>query len=428
MKHLLRSRLFSIFLLSTITLPLAAQWTLKHASSVLLNTYLPCHSVINNNVYLVGTPDNTNNYVYEYDPASNTYTQKASTTIIGFNDQVSFTLNNQMYLVGFGGSQDSYAYDPPSDAWLPKDNTNSLTTALTNLYPPQAYGMVFNGSLFAFSLNNKAYIGGLTVLDMSTMMQSMSPYMFVYDPATDSYSVLTVPDIMVYYNMLTPATFELNGKGYVVGTTSDPMTPSGSAGVYEFDPSVSSFTAKASCGCGPMGLSSFVLNNVAYINVIENCSDQAPVYTFDPLANTWTPSGTIFLPDTADLRLGFAVNGKGYLGYGRLYMANCGINGGHSQLYEYSPEATAVDAQADPGTGVTVFPNPAGNRITLRLHLPAEENMLVILTDVTGKEAGRWTMEKGESELGIDASAFAGGMYFLRTADGKLSAKVVVEK
>ena len=149
-----------------------------------------------------------------------------------------------------------------------------------------------------------------------------------------------------------------------------------------------------------MGLSSFVLNNVAYINVIENCSDQAPVYTFDPLANTWTPSGTIFLPDTADLRLGFAVNGKGYLGYGRLYMANCGINGGHSQLYEYSPEATAVDAQADPGTGVTVFPNPAGNRITLRLHLPAEENMLVILTDVTGKEAGRWTMEKGDSELG----------------------------
>lgn len=428
MNHILLPRLFFIFVFSTITCNLAAQWTLKHASSVILGAYLPCHSVINNNVYLVGTPDNTNNYVYEYNPAANTYTQKALTTIAGFNDQVSFTLNNQMYLVGFGGSQDSYAYDPPSDAWIPRDNTNSLSATLAGLYSPSAYGLVFNGSLFAFSLNNKAYIGGLTVLDLSTMTQSMSPYVFVYDPATDSYTVLTVPDIMAYYNILTPATFELNGKGYVMGTMSDPMTPGGSPGVYEFDPSVNSFTSKAACACGTMGYSSFVLNNVAYVNVIENCSARSPVYVFDPLANTWTPSDTIFLPDTADLRLGFAVNGKGYLGYGRTYNNLCGINGAHSQLYEYAPETAAVAAQADRPTGITVFPNPAENRITFRLNFPAEENMLVILTDVTGKEAGRWTVEKGESELAVDASAFADGMYFLRTADGKLSGKVVVGK
>lgn len=374
---------------------------------------------------MVGSPDGINNYVYEYDPVGNTYTQKVSTIIAGFNSQVSFTLNDQMYLVQFG-NQSSDSYDPVSDAWILRDSGNTLNNAMLSLYPPSAYGLVFNGSLFAFALNGKAYIGGLTVMDLNTMLQSVSPYVFEFNPATDAYNVLTVPAVM-NCNILFPVSFELNGKGYLTGTVSDPATFGGSAGTFEFNPSGNTFITKASCNCGPMSHSSFVLNNQAYVNVNSICSDTTPVFIFDPMANTWTASDSIVLLDTGDVRLGYAVNGKGYLGYGYSFNSQCGINGGHTQLYEYTPAITSTVGIHVPGIS-NIVPNPAAGSFVLHLGAPAGENCTVMLTDLTGKEADCRNLTKGQTDVPFDVSMLPAGMYFLRTSDGTVNEKIIVAR
>lgn len=417
--------LFPVLLLLVFSQHLSAQWSLKHASSVMQSTYLPCHSVIGNKVYMVGTPNGTDNYVYEYDAATNSYAQKTATPFVGFNDQVSFTLNSQMYLVTLS-NQSSKAYDPPSDNWITKDPSSSLNSILMNLYPPSQYGFVFNGSLFAFSLNNKAYIGGLTVFDVNTSMESMSPYVFVFDPSTNNYSALIVPSIMTSYNILVPAVFELNGKGYVIGTQANPSLFSGAAGVYEFDPSGNSFTAKNACNCGDMGYSSFVLSGVAYINVIQNCENYSPVFTFDPVANSWTPSDTVFHPDTLDLKMGFAVNGKGYLGYGSTYNGNCGLSAGHSRLYEYSIEILGTQPETKEQT-CRVFPNPAEHSFTFcregNATFAADAFMI---RDVQGKTIGRFTMNPGETTTTFDLSEVPAGTYIIDNENRTLHTRLLV--
>lgn len=407
--------------LTLLSFTLKAQWTLKHASSVLSSVYLICHSVINNTVYLVGTPNGSSNYVYAYDPLANTYTQKAPATT-GFNDQVSFTLGNQMYLVTMS-NQSSAAYDPAGNNWVTKDNNSSLNSIMLSLYPPSSYGMVFNGSLFSFSLNGKGYIGGLTIVDMSTSVQSVSPYVFVYDPLNNNYSVATVPSISTSYNMLSPAMFELNGKGYLVGSTTDPGTFGGGAGTFEFDPTANSFTTRNNCNCGNLGYSAFVLNNLAYLNVNNTCSDTTWVYTFDPAGNSWSPSDPIALVDSADLRLGFAANGKGYLGYGFMYNSSCGINGGHSRLFEYTPSSMGItQAKAD---FFDVYPNPAQNNIIINSGHSLEARKFV-LTSLVGEELVSWYVPAGQSSLRADISQLPEGLYFLDGGNGTVKKKIIV--
>lgn len=415
-------KLFFTATLACLSFASQAQWTLKHASSVIASDYVICHSVINNLVYLVGSPNGSNSYVYEYDPVGNTYTQKAAANT-GFNNQVSFTLNGLMFLVTLG-NQVTEAYDPVGNTWLTKDNTNSLNTAFLALYPPPNYGLVFNGSLFGFALNGKGYIGGLTVLDMNTNMQSVSPYVFVYDPVNNSYNVQTVPAIATLYNILNPAMFELNGKGYVVGSTTDPGTFGGGAGAFEFDPS-GTFVSKAGWPSGHLGYSAFVLNNLAYLNVNNTCSDTTLVYAFDPIGNTWVASDPIVFSDSADLHLGFAVNGKGYLGYGFLYSTLCGLSGSHSRLYEYAAPSTGI-AGGHPHPVADVYPNPAGSTITIRLAGGASgENRKFVLKNMMGEVVGEWVLPRGQDVLQADLTHIPAAVYVLCSGDHVLR-KVMV--
>jgi len=82
---------------------------------------------------------------------------------------------------------------------------------------------------------------------------------------------------------------------------------------------------------------------------------------------------------------------------------------------------------------LTVFPNPATNRLTLDFTLSATNNVHISITDITGKTV--YTQSLGTRMIGnykenIDCSALSEGLYFVTVNAGSQnqSAKVVIRK
>lgn len=89
---------------------------------------------------------------------------------------------------------------------------------------------------------------------------------------------------------------------------------------WEFDPGTNSWSQKADYPFPTYAASQFVIGMKCYVGTGVSAGTQ--FYSFDPIANTWTPVSPV--PAGATDQIGFAVNGKGYYLY-------------FSQLYEYDP-------------------------------------------------------------------------------------------
>ncbi|MGC1244041.1 MAG: kelch repeat-containing protein, partial [Chryseosolibacter sp.] len=181
--------------------PSANDWTQK-ASYDALGRHLPVALTIRNRAY-VGTGtyrlDRAHNAIYladfwEYDPATDSWQQKANVPVKGRTSATGISIGNKAY-VGLGyyyydtRLKDWWEYDPAEDAWTRKGDFPGTQRA----------------QALAYTLGDRGYVGG------GGYYSPLKDF-WEYDPVTDSWS--RKADMLLGF-VNPPATFSIGAKAYI---------------------------------------------------------------------------------------------------------------------------------------------------------------------------------------------------------------------
>jgi N-acetylneuraminic acid mutarotase len=182
----------------------------------------------------IGTGQNMNfNYLndfWEYDPSANTWTQKANFGGAPITAAVGFNIGSKGYIgTGFNSSwnstKDFWEYDPSNNTWTQKAN----------------FGGAARHSAVGFSIGNKGYIG-TGIVNTPIYFNDL----WEYDPFTDTWTQKANYSGGPRYQAVG---FGIGNKGYI-GTGEDDIS-TGHNDFWEYNPAVNNWTQKANFGGGP---------------------------------------------------------------------------------------------------------------------------------------------------------------------------------
>lgn len=229
------------------------------SSNVPIETYPYAFTmVIGDKGYLGHTLDRT---FYEYNFATNTWTQKANFPGPARVAPVTFSVGNKGYMVtGQNGAyptvnfRDTWEYNPATNTWTQKANFP--------LFPLIAG----KGWATGFTIGSKGYVvnGVNSSEDANTFFKTL----IEYDPTADSW---TVKAPFPGDGRMSSSAFVISGKAYVGG------------GMFHGNPDD---------------------------NIIVRFKD---FYKYDPADNSWTSIPDILIPASNSTLLGFAINSRGYV-------------------------------------------------------------------------------------------------------------------
>lgn len=251
--------------------------------------------------------------LWEYDPAVDKWTQKASIpTVGGHANATVFTINNKAYIAGGyqpPGSKlinDLWEYDVMADKWTQK----------TDL----PYTIHSGGG--GFSINGKGYI----FAGQTQNLGAISNKLYQYDPAIDTWTEKK----------------ELTGKG----------TYSGVAFV---------INDIAYCGLG------------SAIPGAQYDHQSKTFHAYNASTDSWTTVSEIFPDLSRGYCLAQVINNKAYVGMGWRYDgSNVNVFG---DLYEFTPPSLGLKKSDRKDVIITCFPNPSSNYVNIKvtgLDMPSE--------------------------------------------------------
>lgn len=274
---------------------------------------------------------------WEYDPASNSWTQKADYPIAN-HGAVAFSVGKKGY-VGGGSylNNEFYCYDPLLNTW------QSIAPC-----PLSA------GETQGFSIQGKGYV-------------YLGNQLAQYDPVSNAWSLMS--DSPHTFSAWSCA-FSASGSGFIL---------SGHV-LYEFKPSQNTWLMRTPLpGEMSNGSSAFSINDKGYVTCgfvggLSTVTDE--VWEFNPGNNSW--SMVEEFPGTSRrFPVAFAINDLGYFGTG-----TNGIN--FNDFWQYNPTDLGINELKGLAVDIQVYPNPANE--TARVFI---ENFNVLETsDVELKLVG----------------------------------------
>lgn len=300
---------------------------------------------------------------WEYDPASNSWTQKAD--YIGNNGNgnygvLTFSMDNAGYICGGQQSlnSESYKYTPSTNTWT--------SVAAPPSTPQNTSGFVINNEGYYIEFNQ----------------------LWKYSPTTDSWSFLgTAPFNVSSWN----STFTLNDHGYVKT----------SSGLWEYKPSTNQWISRAVFpGNATGGSASFVQNGLGFIvgGYGFGLSDvNSEVWSFNPGTNEWRLESE-FLGTSRRFSASFNIGNRAFLG--------TGTNGTNfNDFWEFDQIA---DLEQLDNISVSTYPNPVMDVV----HFDFNElsNGTLILYNSIGQEVIK--REFNQSKISIDRQGLKSGIYY----------------
>ena len=278
--------------------------------------------------------------IWEYDPTTDSWTQKADYGGGATYGAVSFTIDNYAYVGAhvYGGTE-FYKFDPILNTWTIISPCPGGTSDKT-----------------AFAINGKGYFVSTSSL-------------YEYDPVLDTWTLVAFTPVSIYS---WSKSFVVGGKAFIICA--------GSGAMYEYKPSANQFVLRAPYpGDGVGGWVTFETETkgyvaTGYIQYLNPTSRQ--IWEYDPDLNVWNQLEE--LPgSTRRFASSFSINNKGYLG--------TGTNGNNfKDFWEFDPALALSYDELSENVEVTVFPNPSTDQITISL-TNYNEDVQLELFDMNGR-------------------------------------------
>jgi N-acetylneuraminic acid mutarotase len=250
---------------------------------------------IGNKGYYIGGTNNGNyfNDVYEYDPATDQWTQETSCPGTHFASPVNFVIGNKIY-IGIcqnenGNSNEFWEYDPTYDAW----------TQMANFPGPSRKGVL------SFAIGNQGFVG------------SNDPNVndfWMYDQITDMWTQKNNPPPGV--NSSWPASFVIGNNAYTGAGSVNSL-------FWKYDPLTDTWASETDFPGNPYGLSGCSINGMGYLFGYEDDS-----YAFDPTSDSWSPVAFFGI---RDFGVSFVIGSNAYYGTGS------GTEGFLNDFWEFTP-------------------------------------------------------------------------------------------
>jgi len=276
--------------------------------------------------------------IWEYDPSTNSWTQKADFGG-GLRYQcAAFSIGNIAYM-GTGRNEfdtyekDFWRYNPLSNTWYP----------ITEFPGEERRGAA------GFSINGKGYIG---------LGQATSGYttdFYEYNPETDQW--IQMADF-IGLPRTSAVSFTHNGKAYVgTGHTYSLALKD----FYEFTPSSNYWVQKADVGDSlRQDATGFMINDKGYIgtgNNVDGSVNYKDFYEYDFNQDTWTQIED-FRGASRRYMVSLVINNTAYCG--------TGTNGTNfKDFWSYDP--TLSNGVASQNININTYPNPAISQITFTI-------------------------------------------------------------
>jgi len=255
---------------------------------------------------------------WEYDPSSDTWTQRADFPV-STHGAVSFVVDN-CPVVGGGSalSTQFYKFDPTLNTWTPIANC-----ILPN--PGDSQGFAINNRGFVYQGNQLAK----------------------YNPNTNSWSMCA--NAPMTFGQWT-CSFVVEGSAFIKGGLQ----------LWEYKPLHNQWLQRASFpGQSTGGSSGFAIEQhgyvtSGYVGSLSVVTDQ--VWSFHPATNTWQQEIEF---DGAKRRfpVAFAIHNRGYIGTG-----TNGVN--FNDFWQFNPTDNTIGIE-ESSAAIMVYPNPASDFITV---------------------------------------------------------------
>ncbi len=275
---------------------------------------------------------------WEYDPTINVWTQKADYAFrpqfgkLGVLFATGFAIGNRGYVglgVHVGIMPDRPDYSPFFFEYNPTDNQWVIKQSYTNGYPDEFLGVSFTNSkgranAIGFSIGNKGYMGLGYLLDRQSDVVNEAYFKGIreYDPLTDTWTrKANFPGI----GLKDAFVFTVGNKAYV-GTGESVNLADNSIirtnQFWEFNPIANTWTQKADFGGGIRSSAiSFSIGNKGYVGSGNSSPNStygifpSDFWEYDVATDMWQQKKNLPSPIRSEA-IGFALNGKGYLGLG----------------------------------------------------------------------------------------------------------------
>ncbi|MFL5762766.1 MAG: kelch repeat-containing protein [Bacteroidia bacterium] len=318
---------------------------------------------------------------WEYDPGTNSWTQKASFPPGPRMHAAAFAIGNYGY-VGTGRDNayveqnDLYRYDPTTNSW-------------TIMAPLPASGR--RGAV-GFAINGKGYLG----------TGSYSNDFYCYDPVSNSWTAIAPWPGSA---RISSVAFSIGSKGYM--GTGDDGGPNGD--FYCYDPVTNTWTPKASMpGLPRMEGGGFSIRGKGFIGCgcdYQSGTNYKDFWQYDPVGNNWVQIND-FSGSARRYPACFAIGSRGYCVFG-----TSGTN--YNDLWEYGNFIAAGVDENNAATVISAYPNPFADRITFSFpdQVIFSPDASMVIMDISGKVVKEIHNIKTH-ELKIERENLQKGMYF----------------
>lgn len=284
---------------------------------------------------------------WEYDPGTDTWSQKANYGGGLRYHAAGFTIGNYMY-VGTGRDPNAVLH---TDFWK-YDPSNNVWTSVASFPGAARRGAV------GFEINGYGYVG----------TGSYNNDFYRYDPMNNSWA----PIASIPTGRTSAVGMSLNGKGYC--GTGDIGGNSGDW--WEYTPSTNTWAQRATlAGLPRMEACGFALNGYCFVGTGDNYSsgtNYQDFWAWNPATNQWIQVAD-FGGSARRYLVAFTLNGRAYAGTG-----TSGIN--YNDWWEYGSISGVEEITA---ATVSTYPNPATDAIQFQLSRPLDHGTC-ILYDVQG--------------------------------------------
>jgi N-acetylneuraminic acid mutarotase len=338
---------------------------------------------------------------WEYDPGSNSWTQKANFGGGLRYHAAGFAIGNYAYVgtgrqSGGGYTTDFWKYDPATNSWSPIAS-----------FP----GTARRGAI-AFVINGMGYVGtGQTT-------SGNGADFFRYNPANNTWTAIpSLPGP----GRTSSVAFSIGDKGYV--GTGD--AGGGTNDFYEYNSLTNTWSQKAYVGpITRQEATGFAINGKGYILTGDNYSsgtNYGDMLEYIPSTDTWVQRED-FDGLARRYLVSFVINNVAYAG--------TGTNGTNfKDFWEYDPVLAVLESQKENISFIT-YPNPATDYITITLKNISPEADLskleVKIYDLSGKIIRSEKMN--QSSITIQRESLSNGFYlcFLTYRDKVIRSEKII--